>query len=563
MDPAPALIAVVGCQRSGTSLTGQILGAHPAAVLIDEDDGLYPWIRAWAAGRADALTLYDDVIAKARLKYAPRTGKFEHEPDGRWRLAPHVSRLVLKAPNLTFDWDLLKGLPTPVSVVYPVRDPRAVVASMARMVRRAIPEKQAGLLRANPALAADLADALQVIEDPEAPHLVRLAEVWRVKSSLADRFAGAGLPTFRFRYEDLIADKEDVCRRLAEATGLGFAPELLAHERAYTDVGQGLTLRFRPVDSFSVRRWEDALNDDDVRAVMGVAGQTAARLGYVGGAPAPRPRRDPAIGDDDLAAPIILAGRGGSGTRLISELARAADIHLGERITKSGDSLDWLNLIYEMAVDRLTSERDGAAAFEVRWRAPLLGRAREVLSGESWRPGRPWGWKLPENSIVAGALTSAFTRSRLVHLVRHPLSSAFRRTHVTSRGSNPVGRAMLHRAYLAAGRDPALTDEDPPHLHNALTWLFQVREVMTVGRERLGPDRYLELRFEDLCRDPEAAARLFGAFCGGPAPVAAPRIDARRAAMGEPDHAEVGRIWDLCAETAGALGYGRDDWRLA
>ena len=32
---------VTGCQRSGTTLTGQILGAHPSAFLIDETDELY------------------------------------------------------------------------------------------------------------------------------------------------------------------------------------------------------------------------------------------------------------------------------------------------------------------------------------------------------------------------------------------------------------------------------------------------------------------------------------------------------------------------------------------
>ena len=33
---SPTLVFIVGCQRSGTTLTGQILGAHPNAILLDE-----------------------------------------------------------------------------------------------------------------------------------------------------------------------------------------------------------------------------------------------------------------------------------------------------------------------------------------------------------------------------------------------------------------------------------------------------------------------------------------------------------------------------------------------
>lgn len=41
-DGIERVVAIVGCQRSGTTLTGQIVGAHPQAFLVDEFDGLYP-----------------------------------------------------------------------------------------------------------------------------------------------------------------------------------------------------------------------------------------------------------------------------------------------------------------------------------------------------------------------------------------------------------------------------------------------------------------------------------------------------------------------------------------
>lgn len=55
------IVVIAGCQRSGTTLVGQVLGAHPKAILIDETDGLYDWF-------ADALGLVDRVLENSPLE---------------------------------------------------------------------------------------------------------------------------------------------------------------------------------------------------------------------------------------------------------------------------------------------------------------------------------------------------------------------------------------------------------------------------------------------------------------------------------------------------------------
>ena len=48
---------------------------------------------------------------------------------------------------------------------------------------------------------------------------------------------------------------------------------------------------------------------------------------------------------------LLFVGRGGSGTRLLSQLAVDAGIFVGNKVNKSGDSLEWVDLIYKMVVE--------------------------------------------------------------------------------------------------------------------------------------------------------------------------------------------------------------------
>ena len=151
------VIAVVGCQRSGTTLTGQILGAHPEAVLVDEYDGLYPWFHAQTNDPANAGALAHAMLEAARAKYLEPAERFR-EVDGRVVLSPAVGVLVLKAPNLTYDDDAFVRLGVPATIVYPVRDPRAVVASMERLCDVDFVGNQVRLMTERPRIAERYAD---------------------------------------------------------------------------------------------------------------------------------------------------------------------------------------------------------------------------------------------------------------------------------------------------------------------------------------------------------------------------------------------------------------------
>jgi hypothetical protein len=259
---------------------------------------------------------------------------------------------------------------------------------------------------------------------------------------------------------------------------------------------------------------------------------------------------------DPLDAAVIFAGRGGSGTRLLSQLADEAGIFIGNHRNKSNDSIEWVDLIYRMAVET-GGGRDlptGSA-----YRTAIRAVAAAILERAGPRNSPLWGLKLPETMLVLPLLIDAFPQAKVVHLTRHPVSSSLRRTHMTSRLSNPVGAVVLPAAYRYVKRDPALIAADEPYVHNACSWNFQVSRVVGYGRGVLGGDRYLEIAYEDVCTNPARAAATVRSFLGSPTEARETmiQVDFTRSGGWDAGDPRVDLIWRLCGETAVLLGYAR------
>jgi hypothetical protein len=259
---------------------------------------------------------------------------------------------------------------------------------------------------------------------------------------------------------------------------------------------------------------------------------------------------------DPSEAPIVFTGRGGSGTRLLSQLADDTGVFIGNQRNRSGDSIEWVDTVY-----RIVAEIGGRRELPTgsAYRRPLRAQAARILerSTSAWTR---WGLKLPEMMLILPLIVDAFAQAKIVHLVRHPVSSSLRRTHMTSRLDNPVGAATLPAAYRYCGRDVALIATDAPYVHNACSWNFQVGRVLRYGREVLGADRYRELAYENVCIDPAGAAGALRSFLGGAderrgASIA---VDVARANAWDPHDPRVDLVWSLCGETASLLDYTRE-----
>lgn len=255
--------------------------------------------------------------------------------------------------------------------------------------------------------------------------------------------------------------------------------------------------------------------------------------------------------------PVILVGRGGSGTRLLSQIAQDCGVFVGVpgNVNECHDSLDWVELIYRMVWD---TRDDPALPAGDRYRSDIVKNARHVLSVNPVPFGAMWGWKLPETMLVLPLMLDAFPGAKVIHMVRHPVSASIRRLHVTADPTNSLGEASLYGAYQYGDRDPAQASLDEEWRRSAYTWLHQVTRVARHGRTSLGSSRYLEIHYEDVCERPEEAVRNVAAFLGVPVPRYCPSFVIDRARMNPwaPEDTRAQEIWSLCGRTATRLGYG-------
>lgn len=260
---------------------------------------------------------------------------------------------------------------------------------------------------------------------------------------------------------------------------------------------------------------------------------------------------------DALEGVVLLIGRGGTGTRLLSQLAVDAGVFIGNQLNRMGDSTEWVALIY-----RMVQEVGGRADLPCgsRYRREIRETAERILAAPPRDHAGLWGLKLPETMLVLPLFLDAFPRAQVVHLTRHPVSASLRRIHMTSSLGNPVGDVALPAAYAFCGRSVADLAGDEPYLHNACAWQYQVTRVVHYARQALPPVQYCELKYEEVCRDP---ARAFATVCSllgrpdhhGRTSVV---IDPARTGAVPDDEPRVRTIWDICGATAELLGYRRD-----
>lgn len=259
-----------------------------------------------------------------------------------------------------------------------------------------------------------------------------------------------------------------------------------------------------------------------------------------------------------LQSPVIFTGRGGSGTRLISEIAQRAEVFLGNELNISGDSTEWTDLIYSAVVEKLQLNAEGRQVSINKWRSKFHQQAREVLAKGNWDHEAIWGWKLPETMVILPELFKIFNSAKLVHLVRHPVNSSLRRTHMTSRTDNLVGRAVLKAAYKHVGLEPAEIAHDEAYIHNARSWVFQIDTAMGFARSHLTDLQYLEVRYEDLCLEPKKIQNTILEFLDiGLRLDDIPSIDYERTHYFELNDPRVVEVWELCKNAAEKLGYER------
>ena len=212
---------------------------------------------------------------------------------------------------------------------------------------------------------------------------------------------------------------------------------------------------------------------------------------------------------DWLAAesPVVVMGRGKSGTRLLAWALQLLGIAMGatERL-KTGDFDDnrFLQTVKSLARRNLAVERPEEVRqgdqLRLQWEFARILRRLPGSVGS-----RDWGWKWPETYLIAPYVLATFPRARFIHLVRDGRDLAFKR-HLTDDPGRPLGRAILsHVGALHL----------PHHLQAARSWQFQVERYRRFAPSIPQAQRH-ELTYEALCHRPAEEMGRVAEFLGLP-----------------------------------------------
>ncbi|MFZ0695034.1 MAG: sulfotransferase, partial [Alphaproteobacteria bacterium] len=203
--------------------------------------------------------------------------------------------------------------------------------------------------------------------------------------------------------------------------------------------------------------------------------------------------------------PVVLMGRGHSGTRVLSWVCAHLDVKMGandQHATGDPDDVTFTKQIEVIATRNL----------EVNSLANVQGgdlrRFQSAVAAYFRRLGQPngcWGWKFPETYLIAPYVVKTFPKVKLLHLVRDGRDLAFK-THLTDNPRKKLGGAVL----AACG-----AMECPRHLQAASSWAYQVDRFDAFRRE-LPAAQVFDVRFEDLCAAPLEWAKKLCGFLGVP-----------------------------------------------
>jgi len=219
------------------------------------------------------------------------------------------------------------------------------------------------------------------------------------------------------------------------------------------------------------------------------------------------PDGDKALGHQ-LDKPVILLARGGSGSRLLSTLGQDIGLFLGNVLSDSGDSLEMVLPMYQGIIEKHLCK----AGWQKQQTVPRLRTAAANMLLKRHTTG-PWGFKLPESVLLLPEIRTAFPQARFLHMVRDPLTVCLRRTHMTARLDNSIGRISLPLAYDCIGRPRKMILEDSPAMHMAYTTIHQLEFVANQLAE-MSSNCWMQIRFEDIIKQPAACVEQTRCWLG-------------------------------------------------
>ena len=201
--------------------------------------------------------------------------------------------------------------------------------------------------------------------------------------------------------------------------------------------------------------------------------------------------------------PNVVGATGGSGTRVLARIVRSAGMFIGETLNDYEDALPfaafsdrWINTV----VDHPELPADAARQMSEELRQVVAEHCAELPAAAA-----RWGWKEPRSIYLVPFLAELMPSLRFVHFIRDGRDMAFSDNQTQLRKH---GDAVLRGTSFPIGK--RLRMGRP--LRSITLWTIVNTQAADYGEAHLG-DRYLRVRFEDLCAEPvPTAARILEHF---------------------------------------------------
>lgn len=199
---------------------------------------------------------------------------------------------------------------------------------------------------------------------------------------------------------------------------------------------------------------------------------------------------------ENVPPPVFIGGTGGSGTRVIARFAEEAGAYMGHSLRNAYDA-QVMGRFLRAWIGRWLAPGGLSPAERSRMRRDFdmaVIRHRQGLVD----PERTWGAKNPRSMYLLRFFEDRFPRFRFVHLVRDGRDMAF------------SSRQNQLEAYGKILLDERLQQAELP-LRSIALWSRANCEAHTFGCQILR-ERYLLIRFEDLCAAPVATLQHIASF---------------------------------------------------
>jgi Sulfotransferase family len=199
--------------------------------------------------------------------------------------------------------------------------------------------------------------------------------------------------------------------------------------------------------------------------------------------------------------PLVIGALGGSGTRVVVRIARRGGFFMGSALNSWEDS-EPLGEYYDAWLSRNLKRAGGFSATEQRLAETALRQSvdrhlKDLVTAA------PWGIKVPRTILMLPFWVKVMPNLKFLHLIRNGLDMAF---------SGPASYQVDTYG------DLVLAPEEQGYAgpRKAMAYWQRVnQEAAHYGKRNLG-SRYLAMRFEDLCADPEGSVEKIFDFIDAP-----------------------------------------------